>query len=64
VMQIFLQEQNALMHKHMIQFMMLAFKTKSLLWRIISLTYCYEKLLSACMPSNNAIIHVWRFVKM
>jgi hypothetical protein len=29
-MQIFLKEKNALMHKHMIQFMMLAFKTRSL----------------------------------
>jgi hypothetical protein len=63
-LQIFLQEKNALMHKHMMQFMMLAFKTKYLFWRIISVTYCYEKLLSAGTPSNNAIIHVGSFVNM
>lgn len=54
-----------LMHSHMAEFTAQVLKTEvSFLCAIIPVTYCHgESVQCICMSSNNAIIHVWLFVK-
>lgn len=56
--------QGTLMHSHMAEFTAQVLKTEvSFLCAIIPVTYCYGKSVQCSTSSNNAITHVWLFVK-